>query len=294
MQTELVCAIIYLFNFKHEVASRQNGVFMPKVLGKSKIGENEMLTTTVAIEDPQKSDLNIDEEERFEPKHESKFYEEYIKNFIPNNKKRYFYKFVKRSFDIFASAFALILLSPIMLACAIAVKCDSKGPAIFCQQRVGKDAKPFKFYKFRSMYVTAPRECATSLLAHPEKHITKVGKFLRKTSLDELPQLFCCLVGTMSLIGPRPLVLTERKCNGMREKLGVFEMRPGISGYAQTSGRDDVHYKDKAILDAEYVKSASLWFDFKLILKTASVVLKREGNDAEKLAVFEPKESSKV
>ncbi len=234
----------------------------------------------------------LDEEERFEPKHGKEYYEEYIRNFVPNTKKRYFYRFVKRSFDIVASLLALILLSPVMLACAIAVKLDSKGPAIFCQQRMGKGSKPFKFYKFRSMYVTAPKECATSLLYHPEQHITKVGKFLRKTSLDELPQLFCCLVGTMSLIGPRPLVITEKKCNKMREQLNVFSMRPGISGHAQTSGRDDVHYKDKAVLDAEYVKNASLWFDLKLIFKTVSVVLKREGNDAEKLMTPETEKSS--
>ena len=220
---------------------------------------------------------SADEEDIFEPKHPRVYYEEYIANFVPNKNRRIFFRFVKRSFDIVASLLALIILSPVMLICAIAVKCDSKGPAIFCQQRMGKGGKPFKFYKFRSMYVTAPKECATSLLEHPEKHITKVGRFLRKTSLDELPQLFCCLVGTMSIIGPRPLVLTEKKCNEMREKLNVFSMRPGISGYAQTSGRDNVHYKDKAVLDAEYVKNASIWLDLKLIFKTVSVVLSHKG-----------------
>lgn len=221
---------------------------------------------------------HTDEEELFEPKYDKEYYKNYIANFVPNKKRRLLFRFVKRSFDIVSSFIALIILSPVMLACAIAVKCDSKGPAIFCQLRMGKGGKPFKFYKFRSMYVTAPKECATSLLDHPEQHITRVGKFLRKTSLDELPQLFCCLVGTMSLIGPRPLVLTEEKCNNMRKQLNVFSMRPGISGYAQTSGRDDVHYKDKAILDAEYVKNASLWFDIKLIFRTVAVVLKRDGN----------------
>ena len=222
--------------------------------------------------------VQFDEEEHFEAKHEKEYYDEYIRNFVPNTKKRYFYRFVKRSLDIIVSLIALIVLSPVMLGCAIAVKCSSKGPAIFCQQRMGKGGKPFKFYKFRSMYVTAPKECATSLLKNPENHITKVGRFLRKTSLDELPQLFCCLVGTMSIIGPRPLVLTEEKCNSMRAKLNVFSMRPGISGYAQVLGRDEVHYKDKAILDAEYVKNASLWFDIKLVFKTTAVVLKKDGN----------------
>lgn len=252
---------------------------------------NEAPSAAIAVENVDEASLHIEDDELFEPKHDKEYYEDYIRNFVPNKRKRYFYRFIKRAFDIFASSLALILLSPVMLACAIAVKCNSKGPAIFCQQRVGKGAKTFKFYKFRSMYVTAPKECATSLLEHPEQHITKVGKFLRKTSLDELPQLFCCLVGTMSLIGPRPLVLTEKKCNEMREKLGVFTMRPGISGYAQTSGRDDVHYKDKAILDAEYVKRASLWFDLKLLLKTVLIVFRADGNDQKKI---EKKEKAEV
>lgn len=217
------------------------------------------------------------------PQHEKAYYDEYIKNFVPRKKRRLFFRFVKRSFDIFASLVALLLLSPVMLICAIAIKCDSKGPAVFCQQRVGRNGKPFKFYKFRSMYITAPKECATSLLNHPEQHITKVGAFLRKTSLDELPQLWCVFVGSMSFIGYRPLVLTEEKCNEMRRRLNVFAMRPGISGYAQVHGRDDVHYKDKAILDAEYVKKASIWLDIKIFFQTALIVFRADGNDQKKI-----------
>ena len=128
------------------------------------------------------------------------------------------------------------------------------------------------------MRIDAPHNCATSNLDNPEQYITKVGRFLRKTSLDELPQLFCCLFGTMSLIGYRPLILAEKNCNDMRNKLGVFSMRPGISGYAQVYGRDDVYYKNKAILDAEYVKKSSIWLDIKLIFQTILVVLRRDGN----------------
>ena len=215
--------------------------------------------------------------------HSDTYYEQYIENFVPNKKKRLFYRFVKRSFDIVVSLLMLIVLSPIMLIIAIVIKCDSKGSVIFKQKRMGRKGKIFYCYKFRSMRTDAPSDCATSRLENPQQYQTRVGRFLRKTSLDELPQLWCVFVGSMSIIGYRPLVLTEEKCNKMREQLGVFEMRPGISGYAQVHGRDDVYYKNKAILDAEYVKKASLWFDLKLMFQTVVVVLKREGNDAEKI-----------
>ncbi len=205
-------------------------------------------------------------------------YADYIESFEQNTKKRYFYRFVKRAFDIFASGIMLLLLSPVFLVLAIAIKCESKGPIIFKQKRMGKGYKPFNCLKFRSMKIDTPRDCATSLLENPEQYYTKIGKFIRKLSLDELPQLWCVFTGKMSFIGYRPLVLTEEKCNAMRDKLGVFELRPGISGYAQVVGRDDVYYKNKAILDAIYVKKASLLFDIKLIFKTVSVVLKRDGN----------------
>ena len=214
--------------------------------------------------------------------HSDAYYEQYIANFVPNQKKRLFYRFVKRSFDIVVSLLALIVLSPLMLIIAIAIKCDSKGSAIFKQKRMGRKGKTFYCYKFRSMRTDAPSDCATSCLENPEQYQTRLGHFLRKTSLDELPQLWCVLMGSMSIIGYRPLVLTEEKCNEMRRKLNVFSVRPGVSGYAQVHGRDDVYYKNKAILDAEYVKKASLWLDFKLILQTIGVVLKRDGNNDEK------------
>ena len=215
-------------------------------------------------------------------KHSDTYYEQYVESFVPSEKKRFFYRFVKRSFDIVASFLMLLLLSPAMLLIAVAIKCDSKGPVIFKQQRMGKGGKHFTCYKFRSMTTEAPHDCATSQLSHAESYLTRVGKVLRKLSLDELPQLWCVLIGTMSFIGYRPLVLTEEKCNAMRERLGVFTVRPGISGYAQVHGRDDVYYKNKAILDAEYVKRASLWLDLKLVFQTVAVVLKKEGNDAAK------------
>lgn len=221
---------------------------------------------------------SFDENFDFQVEYSDEYYEAYIANFVPNRKKRYGYRFVKRTFDIIASLLALVLLSPLVLIIAIAIKLDSKGPVIFKQERMGKGGKPFRCYKFRSMKIETPHDCATSVLENPEQYLTRVGKLLRKLSLDEIPQFYCCLIGTMSIIGPRPLVLTEEKCNRMRMRLGVFAMRPGISGYAQVKGRDDVYYKNKAIMDAEYVKRASVWFDTKLIFQTVFVVLNRKGN----------------
>lgn len=215
-------------------------------------------------------------------KHSDAYYEQYIQAFVPNQSKRICYRIAKRGFDIIASLLMLILFAPIMLIIAIAIKCDSKGGVIFKQKRMGKDGKTFNCYKFRSMKIDAPKDCATSRLENPEQYQTRLGRILRKTSLDELPQLWCVLIGTMSFIGYRPLVLTEENCNDMRRRLDVFSVRPGISGYAQVLGRDDVYYKNKAILDAEYVKNASLSFDLKLMFQTVAVVLKRKGNSDDK------------
>ena len=212
-------------------------------------------------------------------KHSDAYYEQYVENFEPNKKKRLWYRFVKRFFDIVVSLFLLIVLFPFMLIMAVVIRIDSKGNAIFRQKRVGKNGKPFYCYKFRTMSVDAPRDCATSCFVNSEQYITRVGRVLRRFSLDELPQLWCVLRGSMSIIGYRPLVLTEEKCNDMRRRLNVFSVRPGISGYAQVNGRDDLYYKNKAILDAEYVKKASLRLDIKLIFQTLVVVWKREGNN---------------
>lgn len=240
------------------------------------------------VEDIQKRSVQEPEEDdiqnvKFDCKkeYEDAFYEHYIETFQQNTKKRYFYRFIKRGFDIIMSSLGLIILSPVMLLITIMIKCDSEGSVIFKQERIGKNGKPFYVYKFRSMKKDAPKDCPTSLLDNPAQYQTRVGSFLRRYSLDELPQLVCCLIGTMSFIGYRPLCLTEENCNRMRSQLGVFEMKPGISGYAQVHGRDDVYYKNKAILDAEYVKRASLWLDIKLMFQTIAVVLKKKGNHDE-------------
>lgn len=225
-------------------------------------------------------------EERYDPNvpfdfsvnHSDAFYEQYIEQFVPNTERRFFYRFFKRMFDIAFSLLALSLLSPVLLVIAIVIRMDSKGSVLFRQKRMGRGGKIFNCYKFRSMRTDAPHDCATSLLKDAQQYQTRVGGFLRRTSLDELPQLWCVLIGTMSFIGYRPLCLTEENCNEMRKRLSVFSLRPGISGYAQVHGRDAVYYKNKAVLDAEYVKSASLLGDLRLIFQTVFVVVKRVGN----------------
>ncbi len=231
--------------------------------------------------------LNTDENENsldvkvnHSKRYDDKFYEDFINNFERNTKKRYLYKFIKRCFDFFASLIAVIILTPLFLIISIAIKIDSKGPILFKQLRVGKNKKPFYVYKFRSMKVDAPHDVATSQIINPNVYYTKVGKVLRKLSLDELPQLFNVLSNKMSIIGYRPLIVLEENCNNMREKLGVFEFKPGISGYAQVHGRDNVYYKNKAIMDAEYVKKASVWFDLKLMFQTVKVVFTKKGNES--------------
>ena len=216
-------------------------------------------------------------------KYSDKSYQEYIDNFKPNTKNKYFYRFFKRLFDFLFSLVFLITLSPVMILISIAILFDSifhkdsRGSIMFKQKRMGKNGKVFNCIKFRTMKKTCPHECATLLINDVNKQVTRVGKFLRKFSLDEIPQLFCTLIGTMSIVGPRPVVLTEEKLTAMRTKLGVYSVRPGITGYAQINGRDDVYYKNKAIMDAEYVKKASFIGDLKIIFSTVKVVFSRKG-----------------
>ncbi|MBO4406614.1 MAG: sugar transferase [Clostridia bacterium] len=192
------------------------------------------------------------------------------------------FRFWKRAFDLFASALALAFLFLPMLAIALAVKIDDPGGRIlFVQNRMGLHGKSFRCLKFRTMKSDAPHDLSTAELSDPRKYLTRVGPFLRRFSLDELPQLWNVLKGDMSLIGPRPLV-TREACNQMRLSLGVYAVRPGVSGLAQVRGRDDVYYKNKALMDAVYVKRASLFLDLDLMWQTVRCVLLREGNAAEK------------
>lgn len=270
---------IFLQGARNKKIAAKDVYLMPQILEEKTFELDAKETYTQNFGEP------ID----YTKEYSDEYYENYILNFKQNTKKRYFFRFVKRAFDIVAAFFAMVLVSPILLITAIAIKIDSKGPIIFKQKRVGKDGKPFNCLKFRSMKIDTPKNVATSLLTHPEEHYTKVGRVIRKLSIDELPQFWCVLIGKMSFIGYRPLVLSEENCNEMRAHLGVFAMRPGISGYAQVHGRDDVYYKNKAILDATYVKKASLWLDIKLIFQTVWVVFGRIGNDAAKIGKIENK-----
>lgn len=171
----------------------------------------------------------------------------------------------------------MVALSPVLLGCAIAVKADSKGPVFFVQKRVGKDNKHFNMYKFRSMRTDTPHDMPTHLLSNPDAFITKVGKFLRKSSLDELPQLFNILKGDMSIVGPRPALWNQDDLIAERDKYGANNIRPGLTGWAQVNGRDELEIDVKAKFDGEYVEKMSLPFDIKCIIATALQVIKHEG-----------------
>lgn len=185
---------------------------------------------------------------------------------------RYFFK---RFLDILLSFLGLVVLAVPMLIIALIIVLDSKGPAIFSQERFGKDGKPFKLYKFRSMKQTAPPDMATRDIDGQE-YITKVGAFLRKTSLDELPQLFCILKGDMSIIGPRPVVLTETELNDYRKETGALSVRPGLTGLAQVTARDTLKdMKKKAEIDGEYANNVTFAGDVKIFFQTIEKVLKQ-------------------
>ncbi len=187
------------------------------------------------------------------------------------------YSFLKRTFDACVSACALVVLSPLLLIVALIIKLDSKGPVIFSQNRVGKNGNLFKIYKFRTMKVTAPSEMATADLSDPYTHITRVGRILRKTSLDELPQLFNVFKGDMSLVGPRPLIKSESDVHKLRMREGVYDVRPGVTGWAQVNGRDCVPAEEKVYFDKQYVVKRSIAFDLLILFKTVAVVLFGQG-----------------
>lgn len=186
-------------------------------------------------------------------------------------------RYVKRALDVSLSGAALVVLSPLMLATAAAVKLDSKGPVLFCQQRLGLHGEPFTMYKFRSMRTDTPKDMPTHLLQHPDTCITRTGRFLRKTSLDELPQLLNILAGDMSVIGPRPALWNQEDLFQERERYGANDVRPGLTGWAQIHGRDELEIPEKARLDGEYVEHLSFSFDCKCFFGTIGKVLRQEG-----------------
>lgn len=187
------------------------------------------------------------------------------------------YRFFKRMFDIVFALITLLIIWPFMLVLAIWIAADSKGPVVFKQSRVGMHGKLFYIYKFRTMRTDAPSEMATKDFKNPYSYITKSGNFLRKTSLDELPQLFNVIKGDMSLIGPRPLIENEGDIHKLRMDAGVYTVRPGLTGWAQVNGRDFVPDEEKVAYDREYAENLSLCFDLKIFFKTIAVVFKRDG-----------------
>lgn len=187
------------------------------------------------------------------------------------------YPVLKRVIDIVISALAIVVLSPVLLLIAIVIKLDSKGPVLFKQKRVGKNKSHFMIYKFRSMYVDTPSDMPTHLLKDPTAMITKVGAFLRKTSLDELPQLFNIFKGEMAIVGPRPALWNQYDLIEERDKYGANNIRPGLTGWAQINGRDELEIDEKSKLDGYYVKNMSLGLDIKCFLGTFLSVARSEG-----------------
>lgn len=184
---------------------------------------------------------------------------------------------VKRLLDIFLSLCAFIILSPLLLIIIVVIKLDSKGPILFKQKRVGIHKSYFYILKFRTMRIDTPHDVPTHQLENPEQWITRVGKFLRTTSLDELPQLFNVLVGQMSIIGPRPALWNQYDLIDERDKYGVNNIRPGLTGWAQIHGRDELSIEEKAKFDAEYINNIGLIMDIKCFFGTIISVVKKEG-----------------
>lgn len=186
-------------------------------------------------------------------------------------------KFLKRCIDIIISLAGLILFSWLFLIIIIAIVIDDPGPVFFSQKRIGKGKKYFQIYKFRSMKISTPGDIPTHLLENPEQYITGVGRFLRKSSLDEIPQLFNILKGDMSVIGPRPALWNQEDLIEERDKYGANDVRPGLSGWAQICGRDKLSIEAKAKLDGEYVQNMSFLFDCRCFFGTPISVLKGDG-----------------
>lgn len=187
------------------------------------------------------------------------------------------YTIFKRLIDFILSLLAIIILSPLFLIISIMIKIDSPGPVFFKQKRIGKNKKEFYILKFRTMRTDTPKDMPTHLFKNPDAYITKMGKKLRATSLDELPQLFNILKGDMSIIGPRPALWNQYDLIKTRDKYKANDVYPGLTGWAQINGRDQLTIQDKAYYDGEYVEKYGIVMDMKVFFKTVVFVLKRTG-----------------
>lgn len=197
---------------------------------------------------------------------------------MPSEKKVVMYAhFFKRLFDLLISLIGILLLIPLWIVLFLIIKIDSRGPIFFTQKRVGIHKTYFKILKFRTMRVDAPHDVPTHLLTNPEQWTTRIGAFLRRTSLDELPQLFNIFAGHMSIIGPRPALWNQYDLIEERDKYGANDVRPGLTGWAQINGRDTLEIPEKARLDGEYVQKISFGFDCKCFFGTIGSVLHHDG-----------------
>lgn len=187
------------------------------------------------------------------------------------------YQSIKRGVDFLSALLAIIILSPVLLLLAAAIKLESAGPVFFKQKRIGIHKKYFMIYKFRTMRTDTPKDVPTHLLDNPEQYITKLGHFLRKTSLDELPQLINILRGDMAIVGPRPALWNQDDLIKERDKYGANDVLPGLTGWAQINGRDELEIPVKAKLDGEYVRKMSFFFDLKCLFGTLFCVLRSDG-----------------
>ncbi|GHH98669.1 sugar transferase [Neobacillus kokaensis] len=186
-------------------------------------------------------------------------------------------KYIKRILDFILAFIGIVVLSPVFLLLIICIKLDSKGPILFKQRRIGKDKSEFYIFKFRTMKIDTPKDMPTHLLKDPETYITSVGKFMRKTSLDELPQILNILKGEMSIIGPRPCLWNQFDLIEERDKYKANNVYPGLTGWAQINGRDELPIDIKASLDGDYVKNLSFAFDVKCFFGTIVSILKHDG-----------------
>ena len=184
---------------------------------------------------------------------------------------------IKKTLDTLLAAAGMIILSPLILFLIVAIKTDSRGPVLFKQKRVGISKRHFNIFKFRTMKINTPKDTPTHLLADPDQYLTRVGKVLRKTSLDELPQIWNIFVGDMSLIGPRPALWNQFDLIAERDKYGANDVIPGLTGWAQINGRDELPIEVKARLDGEYIKNIGPWMDIKCFIRTIISVVKSDG-----------------
>jgi len=186
-------------------------------------------------------------------------------------------RYVKRILDVILSFVGMTVLSPLFAVIAAAIKIDDPGPVLFTQKRVGKNKRFFKLHKFRTMKMSTPHDVPTHMLKNPEQYITRVGKFLRKSSLDELPQLWDIFLSNCTIVGPRPALWSQDLLVSERDKYGANEVKPGLTGWAQINGRDELEIEEKARLDGEYVKRMGFGMDIRCFFKTIGSVLRQDG-----------------